>query len=144
MDESRACYTEWSKSKREKQISDINAYIWSLERWYWWTYLQGINGDADIENSIRDTVGEGKGRTNWESNMETYIAICKINSQWKFVVWYRELKSGALWQPRGWDGVENGVEVQEVGDICKPMSYIMLIYDRDQHNIVKQLSSNQK
>ena len=25
--------------------------------------MQGINGDADIENSIRDTVGEGKGRT---------------------------------------------------------------------------------
>ena len=30
VDESRACYTEWSKSKRERQISYINAYIWNL------------------------------------------------------------------------------------------------------------------
>ena len=31
MDEPRACYTEWSKSEREKQISYINAYIWNLK-----------------------------------------------------------------------------------------------------------------
>ena len=30
----------------------FNGYIWSLERWYWWTYLQGSNGDTNIENSI--------------------------------------------------------------------------------------------
>ena len=29
--EPRACYTEGSKSEREKQISYINAYIWNLE-----------------------------------------------------------------------------------------------------------------
>ena len=27
-----------------------------------------------------------------ESNMETYITICKINSQWEFAVWLRKLK----------------------------------------------------
>ena len=48
LDKLRACYTEWSKSEREKQISYINAYIWNIEKWYWWTYLQGSNGDADI------------------------------------------------------------------------------------------------
>ena len=35
VDESRAYYTEWSKSEREKQTSHINAYIWNLEIWYW-------------------------------------------------------------------------------------------------------------
>ena len=30
VDETRACYTEWSKSEREK-ISHINAHIWNLE-----------------------------------------------------------------------------------------------------------------
>ena len=35
VDEPRACYTEWSKSEREKQIQDINAYIWNLEKRYW-------------------------------------------------------------------------------------------------------------
>ena len=38
--EPRACYTEGSKSEREKQILYINMYIWNLEKWYWWTYLQ--------------------------------------------------------------------------------------------------------
>ena len=52
VDEPRAPYTEWSKSEREKQISYINACIWNLERWYWWTYLQGSSGDRDIENRL--------------------------------------------------------------------------------------------
>ena len=30
-DEPRACYTEWSKSEREKQIMYISAYIWNLQ-----------------------------------------------------------------------------------------------------------------
>ena len=28
---------------------------------------------------------------NGESNMETYIIICKIDSQWVFAVWLRKL-----------------------------------------------------
>ena len=28
---------------------------------------------------------------NGESNMETYIIICKIHSQWVFAVWLRKL-----------------------------------------------------
>jgi len=37
---------------------------------------------------------------------ETYITIRKIDNQWELAVWSRELKHGALWQPRGmgWDG----------------------------------------
>ena len=27
-----------------------------------------------------------------KSNMETYITICKIDSQWEFAVWFRKLK----------------------------------------------------
>ena len=34
------CHTEWSKSEREKQISYINAYMWDLEKWCRWSYLQ--------------------------------------------------------------------------------------------------------
>ena len=55
MDEPWAYYIEWSKSEREKQISYFNAYLCNLERQYWWTYLQGSNGDADIENRLVDT-----------------------------------------------------------------------------------------
>jgi len=56
MDEPRACYTDWSKSETEKQISYINAYIWNLERWDRRTYLQGSSRDADTENRPVDTV----------------------------------------------------------------------------------------
>ena len=35
-----------------------------------------------------------------KSNMETYITICKIESQWEFAVSLRKLKQG-LYQPRG-------------------------------------------
>ena len=34
VDGPKECYTEWSKSEREKQISYINAYTWNLEKWY--------------------------------------------------------------------------------------------------------------
>ena len=49
---SRAYYTEWSKSEREKQIPNTNACTWNLERWYWWNYLKSSNGDTDIENRL--------------------------------------------------------------------------------------------
>ena len=35
-------------------------------------YLQGSNGDADTENRLVDTVGEGKGVTNKEISTEIY------------------------------------------------------------------------
>ena len=75
MDESRPCYTEWNKSEKEKQVSYINTYTWNLERWFWWTYFQGSNADADIENKLMDKWAreEGEGETNGESSMETYI-----------------------------------------------------------------------
>ena len=56
----RACYTEWSKSEREKQISHINTYIWNLEREHLWTYSQGSNGDIDM-NGLVDPAEEGEG-----------------------------------------------------------------------------------
>ena len=37
---------------------------------------------------------EGEGEMYGKSNMETYITICKIDSQWEFAVWLRKLKQG--------------------------------------------------
>ena len=39
-----------------------------------------------------------------KSNMETYITICKIDSQWEFAVWLRELKQGLCINLEGWNG----------------------------------------
>ena len=41
----------------------------------------------------------------------------------------------------GWNGVGEGTEVQEGGDICTPVADFMLMYGRNQHNMLKQLSS---
>ena len=45
-----------------------------------------------------------------ESNMETYITIGKIDSQWEFAVWLRELNLGVCNNLVGWDGEEGGRE----------------------------------
>ena len=56
------------------------------------------------------------------SNMETYITICKIDSQWKNVVWLMKLKQGLCIKLEGWDGEGDGKEVQKGRDICIPMA----------------------
>ena len=42
-------------SQKEKQILHIEACILNLERWHWWIYFQGSNGETDIENRSMDT-----------------------------------------------------------------------------------------
>ena len=64
----------------------------------------------------------GEGEMYGKSNMETYITTCKIDSQWEFAVWLRKLKQGLCINLKGWDGEEDGREVQKGGDICIPMA----------------------
>ena len=59
-----------------------------------------------------DTGGQGgEGWIYGESNMETYITICKIYSQWEFAVWPRKLKQGLYINLEGWDGEGGGWEI---------------------------------
>ena len=69
-----------------------------------------------------------------ESNMGTYITICKTDSKWEVAVCFRELKQGLCTKLKVWDGGRNGREVQEEGDICIPMADSMLRFDRKQQN----------
>ena len=39
-----------------------------------------------------------------KSNMETYITICKRDSQWEFAVCLRKLKQGLCINVEGWGG----------------------------------------
>ena len=57
-----------------------------------------------------------------KSNMETYIIICKIDSQWKFAVWLRKFKQGLCINLDGWDEEGDGREAQKGGNICVPMT----------------------
>ena len=61
--------------------------------------------------------GGGEGEMYGDSNMETYITICKRDSQQEFAVWLRKLKQGLCVNLEGWDGVGDGREVQKGGDI---------------------------
>ena len=79
MDGTRDCHTEWSKS--EKQISYINTYMWNLEKWYRWTYLQSRYRDVDVENKCMDTKGEKVG---WDElgdwNWHIHTIMYKIDN----------------------------------------------------------------
>ena len=50
-----------------------------------------------------------------KSNMETYITVCKIDSQQEFAVCLRELKQGLCINLEGWDGEGDGRKVQKGG-----------------------------
>ena len=57
-----------------------------------------------------------------ENNLETYITICKIDSQWEFALCFRKLRQGLCINLEGWNGEGDGKEVQKGGDICIPMA----------------------
>jgi len=110
-------------------------YIWNLERWHWQTYLQGNNGNADLENGLLEIVREREGGMIWESSIETYITICKEDNQLEFAVWHREPKPGVLWQLRGVGWWREGKEIKREGDIYVPMADSCW-YMADHHNII--------
>ena len=51
--------------------------------------------------------GEEKARC-MQSNMETYITICKIDGLQEFAVWLKKLKQGLCIHLEGWDGEGDG------------------------------------
>ena len=79
-----------------------------------------------------------------QQHWNIYIAICKIDSQWKSAVRCRQLRPGALWQPRGlgWGGRSEGGS--RVGDICIIMTDSCGYMAETNTVIVKQLLSNWK
>ena len=118
-----------------------DTYIWNLERWHWWINFQGSNGETDIENRPMD-MGSGEeeeGEMYGESNMETFNTICKIDSQWEFTVWLRELKQGLCNRVKGggWGGSWEG----GLGGRGHAYTYgwFLVMYDRKRQNSAKQL-----
>ena len=77
-----------------------------------------------------------------DHNMETYITICKIDSQWEFALWLREHKLRLCNNLERWDEEGGGREVEEGWDIYISTAKFILMFGRNQHNSVKQLSFN--
>ena len=65
---------------------------------------------------------EGEGGMDGESNMETYITICKINSQWEFADKTQGTQTGLGNKLEQWDGKGDGRDVQVGGAMGKPMA----------------------
>ena len=74
-------------SQKEKYKYQIQTHIYGIQK-------EGTDEficRAAMEKQREQTYGhrrgeEGEGEMNGESNMETYITICKIGSQWEFAV----------------------------------------------------------
>ena len=60
----------------------------------------------------------GESKMYGKSNMETYITMCKVNSQQEFSVWLRKFERGLCVNLEWWDGRE----VWEGVDMCIPMA----------------------
>ena len=54
--------------------------------------------------------------------METYITICKIDSQREFAVWLGKVKQGLCINLEEWDGERDRRDFPKGGDICIPMT----------------------
>ena len=63
-----------------------------------------------MENRLVHGEKGGEGEMYGKSNMETFITICKIDSQQEFAVWIRKLKQGLCIIIEGWDGKVYGRE----------------------------------
>ena len=89
----------------------------NLEKWHRRTYLLSTNRDRQRI----DLWTQGEGEMYGESNMETYITTCKIDSQREFAVRLRKLKQGLCINLEGWGGVGRevgGSSKREGIDVC--------------------------
>ena len=67
-------------AKREKQQINI-VYMWHIEKWYRWTYLQSRDRDIDVDKQLLDTKGV---REEWDEfgdwKWHVYTTMNKIDN----------------------------------------------------------------
>ena len=114
-DEPRACYTEWNKS--EKQISYVSTYIWNVEKWCWWPYLQGGSRDADRGVETWPVGKERVGQLR-QQHRQIHAAARERDSQWGAAAWHRGLSWRSVTTWEGGAGRE-----AEGADICILMAW---------------------
>ena len=79
------------------------------------------------QNRLMDLGEKGReGEMYGESNIETYITICKIDSQWEFAVWLRGLRQGFCDYLEGWDGEGNERGLWERSAMVVPIWLILV------------------
>jgi len=127
-----------------ESVMPSNTYIWNPERWYCWTHLQGSNGDADTENRLVGTAGEGQGGRWRQQHWDAHITACKQMASGELPPEAGSPNLVLCDHLEGRNSVGGGWVAQEGGDIHKTYGWFMLMYGRNPHNMVEQLSSNLK
>ena len=84
---------------------------------------------------------EGEEEMYGESNVEIYNTICKIDNQWEFAEWLRELKQGLCDRLKCGMGRKIGGRLGGRG-YGHTYGWFLLTYDRKPQNSVKQLFFN--
>ena len=70
-------------------------HIYGISKNYTDEFISKAATEKQTQRTDLWTQGEGKeGEMYGESNMETYIMVYKIHSQWEFAICLRELKQG--------------------------------------------------
>ena len=99
--------------------------------------MQDSKRDTDVQNSLLDSVGEGKGGMIWENGIET----CKLS-------YVKQISSpGSMHEtgcselvhcddPEGWAGEGGGREVQD-GEHMYTHGGFMSMYGKNHYNTVK-------
>ena len=103
---------------REAWCDSVHGFAKSWTRLIDWIEWRNRHSEQTYGHRDRREAGEMYGK----SNMEMYITICKIDSQWEFAVCLRELKQGLCINLEGWNEEGHGRQAQEGGDICIPMA----------------------
>ena len=137
LDEPRA-FSEWSKSEREKQMHTLtHIYMESRKM-----VLMNLVYRAGRETETYRTdfwTQQRKERVGWIERVELKH-YCVWNRQLLYYI-TQGAQPHALWQPRevGWGSQDRGSRGREY---VYTYGWIILLYGRNQHNTVKQLSSN--
>ena len=67
-------------------------------------------------------MGRGEERLRCMQRVTWKLTLPYVKQTKEFAVWLRKLKQGLCINLEGWDGEGDGMEGQERGDICTPMT----------------------
>ena len=142
----------------KNQFTGKTLMLWKIEGkrrrgWQRMRWLDSISNSMDMNMSKLQEIVKERGAwcatvhgvtnswtwlSDWTTTTKSYITMCKIASQWEFAVWLRELQLGLCNNLDGWDG-EGGSRGR---GHMSTHGWFMLIFGRNQHNTIKQVSFN--
>ena len=106
----------------QKEKDKYHILTHTEDYWYQRIYLQGSNGETDIENKLTDT-GRREERVRCMERVTQKLTLPYVNiANGNLLLCLRKLKQGLCINLEGWDAEGDGREVKEGGDICIPMA----------------------